>query len=433
MSTYTPIATQTLSSAAASVTFSGIPQTYTDLVCVIDSTNSAGNRSLRVQINGDTASNYSSTRLQGDGSSPASARESSQTVMYIGNVTTARTNVTVHFQNYANTTTNKTVLSRYNAPDTVVGTAVGLWRSTAAVTSFVFTLNADNFASGSTFTLYGIGAGSPKAFGGDEVRTDGTYWYHIYRSSGIFAPMQNLTCDYLVVAGGGGGGATSAAGGGGAGGYRTTVGTSGGNSSAESPLSLIAGSNYTVTIGAGGTSTNASLTKGGNGNNSVFATITSTGGGGGGSDGGGGQDNAIALGSNGGSGGGNSYPRRTAGTVGQGTTGQGNNGGIGSFSGSPAASGGGGGGAGGAGSNATANGVGGNGGAGLASTITGTSVTRAGGGAGSGDSTNGTGGSGGGGNANTAGTANTGSGGGAAQTGTSGAGGSGIVVVRYAV
>ena len=59
MSTYTPIATQTLGSAAASVTFSSIPQGYTDLVLVdnVKSASGAGDSELDVRFNGDSGSN----------------------------------------------------------------------------------------------------------------------------------------------------------------------------------------------------------------------------------------------------------------------------------------------------------------------------------------------------------------------------------------
>ena len=81
--------------------------------------------------------------------------------------------------------------------------------------------------------------------------------------------------DYLVVAGGGGGG-WFGAGGGGAGGFRAGTG-----------LSVTAGTTYTVTVGAGGaTGSGTEITassRGANGADSIFSTITSTGGGGGGS------------------------------------------------------------------------------------------------------------------------------------------------------
>jgi hypothetical protein len=156
-STYTPIATQTLGTAATSVTFSSISGTYTDLVLVFNGTVSA-NQYVAVRLNSDTGSNYSWTRIDGDGSSAYSSRGTSTTFgrLGIGNPTN-RTLTISHFMNYSNATTNKSVLSRSNTD--FVGALVNLWRNTAAITSItVLTTTADTFTVGSTFTLYGIKA-----------------------------------------------------------------------------------------------------------------------------------------------------------------------------------------------------------------------------------------------------------------------------------
>jgi len=58
--------------------------------------------------------------------------------------------------NYANTTTNKTILSRSNAADKGVMATVSLWRNTAAINSITLLASANNFATGSTFSLYGV-------------------------------------------------------------------------------------------------------------------------------------------------------------------------------------------------------------------------------------------------------------------------------------
>ncbi len=184
-----------------------------------------------------------------------------------------------------------------------------------------------------------------------------------------------LTVDYLVVAGGGGAG-FDVGGGGGAGGLRTSYGsTSGGGASAETSLSLIAATNYTVTVGAGGGSSGSSGVKGANGSNSIFSTVNSIGGGGAGT------YPSSGAGKNGGSGGGGAVvsggPAGGSGTANQGYDG-------GSASSTNYGSGGGGG-AGGAG----ANGVQGaqvDGGLPLAVSITGSSVNYAGGGYGNADS-----------------------------------------------
>ncbi len=435
MSTYTPIATQTLSSSAASITFSGIPQTYTDLVLISSGIYTSDGFIHQLTFNNDTGNNYSFTRLLGNGTAASSTRQSNIAYAFGGWAAINPSTNIVHIMNYSNTTTNKTVLTRGNFAAGATAAYVNLWRSTSAISEIDITLESGaNYSAGSTFTLYGIGAGSPKAFGGDEVTTDGTYWYHTYRSSGIFAPVQDLACDYLVVAGGGGGGSRWG-GGGGAGGLRCTVTATGGGGSLESALNLTKGSNYTVTVGAGGAGgAGAAYNRGTSGGNSVFATITSTGGGAGGT----GNSQTPNTGGSGGAGG-FLNQNGAAGTANQGYAG-------GNAATSGAYLGGGGGGAGAVGANPVNNTSAGNGGNGVATSITGTSVTYAGGGGGGAEAaqgdTAGTGGTGGGGNgSNTsggtagAGTANTGGGGGGGgnDSGTGGTGGSGIVVVRYAI
>ena len=440
MSTYTPIATQTLSTAAVTVTFDGIPQTYTDLVLVAhlqNNNNSGSNQSAYLRFNDDSGNNYSYTRLSGNGSTAASFRESSVTTGYIGNTAPLSSgvwgNFVAHIMGYSNTTTNKTYIVRTNNTNSATFLQAHLWRNSNKDAISRIDINIENTANawsaGSTFTLYGIGSGSPKAFGGDEVRTDGTYWYHIYRSSGIFAPTQSLSCDYLVVAGGGGGG-ENYAGGGGAGGLRCTVGATGGGGSLESALTMTLGTNYTVTVGAGGAgASGGGWLTGTPGSNSVFNTITSTGGGGG-------QGYNGASGGTGGSGGGGRGA--AAGTPGSGTTNQGYAGGSGG-GGSPDFKGGGGGGAGEAGDTDGLS----HGGDGIATDISGSSLSYGGGGGGhSQNAPGGPGGVGGGGNggdnnspatAGYPGTVNTGGGGGGGSYsgGDGGNGGSGVVILRY--
>ena len=161
-STYTPIATTTLGSAAASVTFSSISGAYTDLVLVVDYSLNVSNSSLFVRLNGDTGSNYSNTRISGTGSVASSGRSSNSDQARITADTTAqsastRQIVTINLMNYSNSTTYKTFLVRYNSTG---GTEafVDLWRNTAAVTSVqIKGFDATTIIeSGSTFTLYGI-------------------------------------------------------------------------------------------------------------------------------------------------------------------------------------------------------------------------------------------------------------------------------------
>jgi hypothetical protein len=159
-STYEPIATQTLGSSAASITFSSISASYTDLVMVFSGSATATSY-ISYQYNGDTGSNYSVTLLRGNGSAASSSRYSSITEIYTAISATNTTdinNVILHIQNYSNTTTYKTSLSRANNAAVSTEAGVGLWRSTAAINSLKVLSPTNNFATGSTFTLYGIKA-----------------------------------------------------------------------------------------------------------------------------------------------------------------------------------------------------------------------------------------------------------------------------------
>lgn len=451
MSTYTPIISETLTSAQPAVTFSSIPGTYTDLIIIVQGTTTTGNANVFLRFNSDTGNNYSFTGLGGSGGAAVSQRSSNANAIqteYYGYFDQTIGNRIIHIMNYANTTTYKTVVGRGNNSNNGASAIVGLWRNTSAITSVTVIDGNTTFTPGSTFSLYGIVAEdtTAKATGGD-VTTDGTYYYHTFRNSGFFTTLQNLTnVDYLVIAGGGAGSAgqvnNSIGAGGGAGGLRSTVTATGGGGAVESKISLTANTSYTVTVGAGGAANTSQPNFGGlSGNNSVFNNITSTGGGGGGGNHGPGAPNGDGV--SGGSGGGGRIGSRPGGApiIGQGYAG-GNGGNV---------SGGGGGGSGGAGGNGSGS-TGGNGGSGVSlstwasPTGTGVSNAYAGGGGGSSDTAGRpSGGSGGGGigsaknNGNGGpGTGNTGSGGGGGTAGDGsnqwgGNGGSGIVIVRYLV
>jgi hypothetical protein len=166
-STYTPIATTTLAnSTTASYTFSSIPSTYTDLVLVGAGQLTVNGEGLGVQLNGDTGTNYSFTYLSGNGTTAASGRRTASAYLSsnwnTGFSSTTQNNTIFQFQNYANSTTYKTVLARSNNASGSVNpgteTTVSLWRNTAAVTSILVKANTGFFTTGFTWTLYGIAA-----------------------------------------------------------------------------------------------------------------------------------------------------------------------------------------------------------------------------------------------------------------------------------
>jgi hypothetical protein len=130
---------------------------------------SADTRS-NVQFNGDTASNYSSIHLYGDGTGGNSSRDTGRSSLDINrnmpplSAGGEYANFIYHVMNYSNTTTFKSVLYTCGSitNTTYIGTEInaGLYRSTSAITSVAFkaSAGATQYAAGSIFTLYGIKA-----------------------------------------------------------------------------------------------------------------------------------------------------------------------------------------------------------------------------------------------------------------------------------
>jgi hypothetical protein len=146
--TYVALDKTTLISSAASITFSGINQGYADLILVAEYAgfSSAGATTL-CQLNTDTVTtHYSSTVIGGDGSSAYSDRylnNSGQVGMLMGGggvgYGSGRAVETFHLNNYSNSNTYKTVLSRFSQAGSAVTESVGLWNQTSAITSVTIT------------------------------------------------------------------------------------------------------------------------------------------------------------------------------------------------------------------------------------------------------------------------------------------------------
>jgi len=167
--TYTLIASNTLSSSAASVTFSAIPGTYTDLVLrtsIRIATTGDTKDAVYILLNNDTTGNLTSnTRVQGEGSTASSGRSSGSSYAFSfvtdRDLATSNTfgSAEIYIPNYAGSA-NKVggvfdVAETNATTGNWVGARANLWRSTAAITSIVLTAD-NNFMSGSSFFLYGI-------------------------------------------------------------------------------------------------------------------------------------------------------------------------------------------------------------------------------------------------------------------------------------
>jgi hypothetical protein len=155
-STYEPIATTTFGATTANYTFSSIPATYTDLICVVDGSLTAL-QDFSLQFNGDTGTNYSLTYTYGAAATTIAGYENNQTAMTIGALGGDQSTCIVQIQSYSNTNVTKPVLSRGGSGTWVAFFKGGLWRNTSAINSIKFT-GVNSFTSGTSITIYGIKA-----------------------------------------------------------------------------------------------------------------------------------------------------------------------------------------------------------------------------------------------------------------------------------
>lgn len=166
--TYTLIASNTLSSAAASVTFSAIPGTYTDLILKVSlrSTQAAVDWSVgNLRFNANSSAIYSQTLVEASGSAASSytaGGDTSSFVVFNGTNTTSNTFTSAEYYFPSYTASQNKPFSEFLAAENNSSTInyvrgiARLFRSTAAITSIDFAIAGTNFAAGSSFFLYGI-------------------------------------------------------------------------------------------------------------------------------------------------------------------------------------------------------------------------------------------------------------------------------------
>ena len=159
-STYTPIASQTLTSSASSVTFSSIPGDYRDLVLVCSITPSTANY-FYLRFNSDSGSNYGVVNMGGDGGVTNSFATTTTQVglNFLQSSATTEPNISqTQIMDYAQTDKHKSVLVRNGASSKATEARAARWANTSAITTLGITTSTGNFNAGSTFSLFGISA-----------------------------------------------------------------------------------------------------------------------------------------------------------------------------------------------------------------------------------------------------------------------------------
>ena len=150
--------------SASSYTFSSIAASWTDLIAIMSCPGETGSSyygALSFQLNGDTGTNYSTTTVEGNGTSAVSQRQSTQSQTWASGFQATGSTISYmiisNFMNYANASTYKTILNRASGAGMGTSSYVGLWRSTSAITSIKFIEPyGGQFNAGTTIALYGV-------------------------------------------------------------------------------------------------------------------------------------------------------------------------------------------------------------------------------------------------------------------------------------
>ena len=158
--TYDLLDSVTLASSAASVTFSAIDQSYGDLILACEGLSSGGTGYLKMQINGDTSTNYYGVNMRTNGANAYSRVDTRSDFLFgVGNVYWDTVNLCQNFiqiQDYSATDKHKCILGRTDSAALGTCAEAMRWGSTAAITSLEISVNLWSIEAGSTFHLYGI-------------------------------------------------------------------------------------------------------------------------------------------------------------------------------------------------------------------------------------------------------------------------------------
>jgi hypothetical protein len=165
----TRIAQQVLGAPAATVTFSGIAATFSNLMLTIvtRSSNASFGDTIYMQANGDTGANYTAQNIVGSGAAATAAASNgvAQAGVSACSAASAPANCpggsSITVPGYAQTTFLKTAVAQsmqINTASFPVFVAGGwVWSNTAAINALKLGLTSGaNFNTGSVFTLYGI-------------------------------------------------------------------------------------------------------------------------------------------------------------------------------------------------------------------------------------------------------------------------------------
>lgn len=158
--TYEPIATTTVGTATPSITFSSIPQTYTDLRIVFSGKSTTGLSSLILRLNNDTSTaNYYGYNMYSQSTTPTGSFESSLGYINVGAMAVSLNSSVIDIFKYTITTYRALLIRGSNSYTSLnERRASAKWLGTTAITTVTLTSSSNNLEVGSMATLYGIKA-----------------------------------------------------------------------------------------------------------------------------------------------------------------------------------------------------------------------------------------------------------------------------------
>jgi hypothetical protein len=162
--TFTLISSITVGSGgAATISFTSIPATYTDILIKYSMRDTAADvgRNAKITFNGSSANQAQRSLYTGDGSTVTSYTYTDFYIWYPGSAATTSTfgNAEVYITNYTNSNFKSfsgDVTTENNGTAAELALSASLWSNTAAITSVTATANGGTFAQYSTAYLYGI-------------------------------------------------------------------------------------------------------------------------------------------------------------------------------------------------------------------------------------------------------------------------------------
>jgi hypothetical protein len=154
--TYEKIATNTLLTPTASVTFNSFSG-YTDLVLVINGKMTSTGNSIYLRCNDDSTTPNYTTLIGNNADIQGTTAFGSGLGGYAVGYTATQFMIEANIFNYANTANPKAITSRWVQGGDQTEIIANTYDSNSAITELKILINAaDTFQSGTTFTLYGI-------------------------------------------------------------------------------------------------------------------------------------------------------------------------------------------------------------------------------------------------------------------------------------